>query len=300
MMREYLRPQDVASTAQAFGAKLVHQRGFEDMYLQQYEYQPGSWWHDGLTHCRVAVVEAGSPHVERVIGNNRERRIRPAGSVSISPAHAFQRWTWNSYQRVTILFISHALIIGAAQEAGDAQAAEKYLTPLVTKDDLIKQMVTSLLDECRISSASSRLFFGAAGRFIANYILARYAHVDISEKTSALADWQIKRVVEFMESNLEMDIGLDDLSNLLGMTPDYFCRTFKASVGTAPYRYFVERRIEKSKVLLYTTDQGITEIALGVGFSSHSHFSNTFKKIVGRTPHEFRVQAQELLCTAKV
>ncbi len=73
-----------------------------------------------------------------------------------------------------------------------------------------------------------------------------------------------------------------------GASTDRFYRGFKSSVGMPPYRYFVARRIERAKELLSTTNQEVTDIALGLGFSSTSHFSTTFKSVAGCSPSEFR------------
>src|SRR5215467_6095819 len=99
-----LGPDEVSRTAAHFGPKLTFEKSFDDIHVHQYDCPPGSWWHDGLAYCRIAFQQAGSPRLERVIDSRCERQLRPAGSVSISPAHAFQRWTWDCRPRVTILF----------------------------------------------------------------------------------------------------------------------------------------------------------------------------------------------------
>jgi len=103
-----------------------------------------------------------------------------------------------------------------------------------------------------------------------------------------MADWQIKRVLDYMESRLEDDIGLGELAAVAGMTPHYFCRAFRLSLGVPPYRFLINRRIERAKLLLSSTDTSITEIALSLGFASHAHFSTTFRRTVGRSPAAYR------------
>ena len=103
-----------------------------------------------------------------------------------------------------------------------------------------------------------------------------------------MAQWKLRRALDYIEENIDRDIGLEALSKNIDMSPHYFCRAFRKSVGKPPYRYLISRRIERSKELLASTDKDVTEIALRVGFSSHSHFSTAFRRAVGHAPSAYR------------
>jgi AraC-like DNA-binding protein len=47
-------------------------------------------------------------------------------------------------------------------------------------------------------------------------------------------------------------------------------------------------RIEKAKILLGNNDLRISEIAYDVGFQTLTHFNRTFRKLVGRSPTDYR------------
>jgi AraC-like DNA-binding protein len=49
-----------------------------------------------------------------------------------------------------------------------------------------------------------------------------------------------------------------------------------------------KKRMQKSRVLVCTTEKNITEISVEVGYSSASQFSRAFKKYYGKTPREYR------------
>jgi AraC family transcriptional regulator len=68
----------------------------------------------------------------------------------------------------------------------------------------------------------------------------------------------------------------------------HFCRAFKVTFGKPPGRYITERRIDRAKGLLRDSRRSITEIALDLGFASHSHFTDAFRKIIGITPSRYR------------
>jgi AraC family transcriptional regulator len=92
-----------------------------------------------------------------------------------------------------------------------------------------------------------------------------------------------------MEAHLAEDISLRDLATLAGLSTHHFGEAFKTSTSTSPHRYLIERRIRRGKELLLGADRSIAEVALAVGFASHSHFTDNFRKLTGTTPSRFRI-----------
>jgi AraC family transcriptional regulator len=95
-------------------------------------------------------------------------------------------------------------------------------------------------------------------------------------------------IVDYIEEHLDHDISLAELASLAHLSVAQFARAFKAACGTAPYRYIIQRRIERAKILLRTSDQTIASIAASVGFPSQSRFSSSFAQVTGATPSVFR------------
>lgn len=62
----------------------------------------------------------------------------------------------------------------------------------------------------------------------------------------------------------------------------------KKLTGFSPSSYQINKRIERSKELLSSTKDNLTEIALACGFYSSQHFSSTFKNRTGMTPSTYR------------
>ena len=78
------------------------------------------------------------------------------------------------------------------------------------------------------------------------------------------------------------------LARIAEVSGHHFIRTFCATYGETPHRYLQRRRIERAMFLLRATDRSVTDVCLDVGFSSLGTFSRTFRKIVGKSPTEFR------------
>lgn len=127
--------------------------------------------------------------------------------------------------------------------------------------------------------------------------LMNFAHRKIDEPISlaepekySSTPGKIKKVVQYIHDNLDRKITLPELAELAGWNMYYFARTFKKYLNDSPYQYMLKARIEKSKTLLATEDDNLSQIAFSLGFENHSHFSQTFRKIVGISPDAFRKQ----------
>jgi AraC family transcriptional regulator len=99
-------------------------------------------------------------------------------------------------------------------------------------------------------------------------------------------------VLDYIDTHLDVDIALSDLAGLLALPIDTFARQFRATTGTAPYAYVIKRRVEQASSLLRETDMQISEIALALGFSSQSHFTTTFRRVMGTTPQAYRTHCR--------
>lgn len=99
---------------------------------------------------------------------------------------------------------------------------------------------------------------------------------------------RFERVLDYIEEHLERNIRLIELASLAGLSVARFAHAFKAEYGLAPYRYILQRRIERSKRLLRTTDATIATVAARLGFSSQSKFSSMFARDVGTPPSAYR------------
>jgi AraC family transcriptional regulator len=148
----------------------------------------------------------------------------------------------------------------------------------VTADKLPK------LSEC--AGTYNRLYFEALGVVLAHELVrlnAGIRPVDAPVR-GGLAGWQQRIVTSYIEEHLSEQIPLATLARLVRLSPYYFCRAFKQSLGMPPHRYHNSRRIEHAKTLLAQPELSVTEIGLTVGFSETSSFTAAFRKATGQTP----------------
>lgn len=124
-------------------------------------------------------------------------------------------------------------------------------------------------------------------------ILAR--HHDGAGGASGLSPMQLRRVLLFVEQNLDDDLSLATLAAVAGLSPSHFARRFKAALGEAPHRYVLARRVNGAKRLLLETEMPLAEIAAAAGFSSQAHLTGIFGRAVGVTPGVYRARRNECL-----
>lgn len=115
-------------------------------------------------------------------------------------------------------------------------------------------------------------------------------HVSSSTVKSApgMPSLRLNRVLEFVDANIAVDLCVSTLAAVAGMSPYYFCRSFKQSTGITPHRYVLQCRMEQAKRLLQEKPDHLMEIAHQVGFADQSQFTRVFHKMVGVTPSQYR------------
>ncbi|MCH5210842.1 MAG: AraC family transcriptional regulator [Oscillospiraceae bacterium] len=83
-------------------------------------------------------------------------------------------------------------------------------------------------------------------------------------------------------------ITTDDITADIPLSKYHFIRVFKRIMGTTPYNYLMNYRINNAKIFLRTTDLSVSEIAEKCGFSDTSNFIVQFKKHTDQKPLEYR------------
>lgn len=100
----------------------------------------------------------------------------------------------------------------------------------------------------------------------------------------------ISRAKEFIQEHQTENLRLGHVAKACNTSTFYFCKMFKKVTGINFTDYLSRVRIEKSKNLLLNPNLRVSEIAFEVGFQSLTHFNRVFKKILGQSPTEYRVQ----------
>ena len=95
-------------------------------------------------------------------------------------------------------------------------------------------------------------------------------------------------VLRYMNENFRRDISMTELSDMLGITPQHFCRIFKKNTDKRPNEYLTELRLDEAKRLMSDSTVSVAEAAEKSGFRDAGYFSTVFRKHMGMPPSEYR------------
>jgi AraC-like DNA-binding protein len=96
-------------------------------------------------------------------------------------------------------------------------------------------------------------------------------------------------IAEYIQQRFAEPIRLADLSRHVGLSSFHLCRLFRYYMRRRCHEHLTAFRLQVAAEQLAQSDRPITAIAMGCGFSSHSHFADHFRRVVGMSPSVFRL-----------
>jgi AraC family transcriptional regulator len=266
-----------------------HHTGWKGLAFTHYRHPP----HKTVAHCllqhSLVITEPSSCiQIERHLDGKLQHYAHGSGRIDIIPAF-LERWTnWKQDVEFSVIAICPTLLHQAAQ---DLMQSKIELIPHLSIDDpVIKQLALALKIEIQTGCLSGRLYGELLGSAIAARLIQNYTLGKPEFKSSGLSRSQLVRVIDYIKANLTQDISISDLAALTGMSKSHFSRSFKQSVGTAPYQYLIQQRVERAKQLLKQQTSSISNVALECGFANQTHLTKVFRQTTGMTPRTYQKQ----------
>lgn len=110
-----------------------------------------------------------------------------------------------------------------------------------------------------------------------------FAHIEENSDSR-----RVRKIYEHINKHYKQEIRLDDLADLIGMTPAATSRFFKLRSGKTLSDYIIDMRLGHAARMLVDTTHTVSEICYDCGFNNLSNFNRIFKKRKGCSPKEFR------------
>ena len=283
------RPRDIGELVR-YDGDLCSDGSWTGFRLAQGEVQPGQL-PEGYLLTHLVSLHLGKPAVvERyVAGNRRRTEMVTPESLFLFPAKVPFAGEWQNRLPRLDLLIEPEFVSNVVRPEVAANRLE--LRPTYSAGDpFIAQVLYALRQDVKEGFPRGRLYGETLGTALVVYLLRHYSGQDRSghKPRGRLPPNRLRRVVEYINDRLEMDLSLPELAALVGLNADYFARAFKQTTGTSPHRYVLLKRIDRACALLSDARISIAEISQRTGFASQGAFTTAFRRIRGITPSVYR------------
>ena len=145
----------------------------------------------------------------------------------------------------------------------------------ITTDKKLDNKFTYIKNESCISYLKELLSIIAKDKFMSIY--GEYTYSPF-----------VLNTIKHIHENYDEEIDMEMLCSKFNINKSYFCNVFKKETGLTFTNFLNKFRVEKSKEMLKNTNYSLLDVALATGFKNQSYYSTTFKKIIGKSPIEYR------------
>jgi len=237
----------------------------------------------------ISASYGGTGFASALIDGRRLRNpIRPA-TITIAPRGHDGHWHVSGPRRVSNVFLGHDRLARCADEMAEGRAFE-LMDRVLEPDERLFWVMRLLAAEVARPGPHALLFLEETLDLVCLHLLRGHSTLAVRSRDARprLSAEQIQRVTRYMRDHLATAISLQDLANLLSMSRFHFCASFRREIGTTPYAFLVQLRMELARKLLTATPLSVAEIGLSVGYVSAAAFSTAFHRVTGVSPTAYR------------
>jgi AraC-like DNA-binding protein len=125
-----------------------------------------------------------------------------------------------------------------------------------------------------------------------NVVRSAYAQPEVTAASAEKRDARQRDIIHQVEfvlsTRLDERLTLREVADEVGMSVYHLCRMFRRATGSTLHGYRQNLRLRWSLESVAESDKSLVDIALDTGFSSHSHFTSTFRREFAHTPSTVR------------
>lgn len=219
-----------------------------------------------------------------------QRRVEP-DMLHINPGDRPFRQRWINRPRLTGIALDRQLVDRIGEESF-GRTSDNIRTVVGATDERLLTGMQAVRDELARGVANENAFAEHVGIAMAVLLFRHYSDAAKEQAIvrGGLGRYRLNKVLDYIEAEMENGLTVAALASVADLSLQHFSAAFLASTGHRPHRFILNRRIERAKLLLLTTNMSIAEISLAVGFASQSHFAERFRETTGATPLRFRLE----------
>jgi AraC family transcriptional regulator len=233
----------------------------------------------GVRHAGCTVIEGLSSSTLQDCSRN---------IVFVPAGYAYHDWHEpRTLSRVVFFYFNPTQL---AMTPGLGSLNQSLAPRLFFKDSVLMETALKLARLIENSRSDHRRYLEALGVVLVHELMRTNEgrHGAEASINGGLAAWQQRKTVAYIEEHLAESISLAVLAQMVGLSPNYFCRAFSQSFGMPPQRYQLSQRIERAKTLLEKHAASVTDVGISIGYSDTSAFSRAFRRVTGVAPSGYR------------
>jgi AraC family transcriptional regulator len=154
---------------------------------------------------------------------------------------------------------------------------------LQLRDPRIDHIGRALQAELEGPEPHGTLYADSLGLALAARLLQHYAPIT-PPRLGTFSKRRLSAVIDYIHDNLALDLNLNELASIAGLSPSHFNRSFKEATNQPVHQFVIQRRVEYAMSLLANRKYSLTEVASLAGFSDQSHMARCMRRVVGVTP----------------
>jgi AraC family transcriptional regulator len=193
------------------------------------------------------------------------------------------RWL-QTYNEISLI-ISPQFVADVVRD-GLAADRIKFVSRHSVVDPVIGDFATTFRAELTADAPNGVMYAETLTVGLVLHLLANYgvAKPKVPSPCGKLNAFQLRAVLECIESQLADDVSLLTLAQRAHISPFHFARLFRATVGVPPHRFVLRLRLERAVRFIKAGKMTLAQIAVECGFHDQPHFTRAFQRLFRMTP----------------
>ncbi|WP_119168244.1 helix-turn-helix domain-containing protein [Algihabitans albus] len=293
-MAELVAPEDLPKWVPGKILSRSDDLDWRGVALRSYLYKGQDVQIPAMRDFMLVSYRTGVTPMQRRFDGRWSRTTCGPGAVSLLTRSQKSHWYWTEDVEVTHVYLSHDLVSDVASEVTGRPVEDVSLADVLRTDDpIVTAAMTAIATEAADSGVGGALYVESVARQLVIHLLRNYATIKLRprERSGELTTAQRRCIVEFIDAHLQDGLDLEAMAAEVNLSVSSFARHFKRSLGSAPYAYVIERRLERARRLLAETGRSVKDVAAICGFADQAHLTRLFARHYGTTPSVFRKMA---------
>lgn len=212
-----------------------------------------------------------------------QKRIGAPYDFDMVPGGASGSWEDHAPCDMVSVRLAPSLVSSTAEALALPRDRTNLAPRIGARDPLVEHVVRALMAELEAPEPAGRIYADGLAVALTTRLLQNFSAIG-SAGRQTLSKPQIRRLVEFVEANLEADLTLEQLAGVAGISVPHLTTLFRRTMGQSVHAYVMERRVQRARALLLTRRLSIAEVALETGFAHQSHMARWMRRLLGVTP----------------